>query len=44
MVVPRNLSGRQRERLAVLSDSLTPENLEEQADESRRSKVKRALR
>ena len=44
VVVPRKLSGRQRELLQELRDSLTPENLEEQADESLLSKVKRALR
>ena len=44
VVVPRKLSGRQRELLEELRDSLTPENLEEHADESLLSKVKRALR
>jgi molecular chaperone DnaJ len=44
VVVPRKLSGRQRELLEELRDSLTQENLEEQADESLLSKVKRALR
>jgi molecular chaperone DnaJ len=44
VVVPRNLSPRQRELLDELGASLTPENLEEQADESLLSKVRRALR
>ena len=44
VVVPRKLSGRQRELLEELRDSLTPDNLEEPADESLLSKVKRALR
>jgi molecular chaperone DnaJ len=44
VVVPRNLSARQRELLEELRGSLTPENLEEQANESLLSKVKRALR
>jgi molecular chaperone DnaJ len=44
VVVPRKLSGRQRELLEELRESLTPENLAEQADESLLSKVKRALR
>src|ERR687898_162775 len=44
VVIPRKLSGRQRELLGELRDSLTAENLEEQADESLLSKVKRALR
>jgi molecular chaperone DnaJ len=44
VVIPRNLSDRQRDLLAELRDSLTTENLEEQADESLLSKVKRALR
>jgi len=44
VVVPRKLSGRQRELLEELRDSLTPANLEEPADESLLSKVKRALR
>ncbi len=44
VVIPRNLSGRQKELLEELRESLTPENLEERADESLLSKVKRALR
>jgi molecular chaperone DnaJ len=44
VVVPRNLSERQRELLAELRDSLTADNLEERADESLLSRVKRALR
>ena len=44
VVVPRNLSPRQSELLEELRESLTAENLEEQADESLLSKVRRALR
>ena len=44
VVIPRNLSPRQSELLEELRASLTPENLEEQADESLLAKVKRALR
>jgi DnaJ-class molecular chaperone len=44
VVIPRNLSPRQSELLEELRASLTPENLEEQRDESLLSKVKRALR
>jgi molecular chaperone DnaJ len=44
VVIPRRLSDRQRDLLEELRDSLTAENLEEQADESLLSKVKRALR
>jgi molecular chaperone DnaJ len=44
VVVPRKLSARQKELLEELRESLTPDNLEEQADESLLSKVKRALR
>jgi molecular chaperone DnaJ len=44
VVVPRNLTARQSELLAELRESLTPENLEEHADESLLSKVRRALR
>ena len=44
VVIPRNLTERQRELLEELRDSLTDENLEEQADESLLSKVRRALR
>ena len=44
VVIPRNLSPRQRELLDELRGSLTAENLEERADESLLSKVRRALR
>jgi molecular chaperone DnaJ len=44
VVIPRNLTSRQSELLQELRDSLTAENLAEQADESLLSKVKRALR
>ncbi len=44
VVIPRNLTSRQSELLEELRASLTAENLEEQADESLLSKVKRALR
>src|SRR5215216_7608644 len=44
VVIPRKLSSRQRELLEELRTSLTAENLEEQADESLLSKVRRALR
>ena len=44
VVVPRNLTARQAELLEELRASLTPRNLDEQADESLLSKVKRALR
>jgi molecular chaperone DnaJ len=44
VVVPRNLTARQSELLEELRASLTQENLEEQADESLLSKVRRALR
>jgi len=44
VVIPRNLSPRQTELLEELRASLTAENLEEQADESLLSKVRRALR
>jgi molecular chaperone DnaJ len=44
VVIPRNLTARQSELLEELRASLTPENLEEQADESLLAKVKRALR
>jgi molecular chaperone DnaJ len=43
VVVPRNLSERQRELLAELGDSLTDENLTEPGRESLFSKVKRAF-
>ena len=44
IVIPRNLTERQSELLEELRGSLTPENLEERADESLLAKVKRALR
>jgi molecular chaperone DnaJ len=44
VVIPRNLTDRQSELLEELRSSLTPENLDEQADESLLAKVKRALR
>jgi molecular chaperone DnaJ len=44
VVIPRNLTDRQSELLEELRASLTPENLDEQADESLLAKVKRALR
>ncbi len=44
VVIPRNLSSRQTELLEELRESLTAANLEEQADESLLSKVRRALR
>jgi molecular chaperone DnaJ len=44
VVIPRNLSPRQSELLEELRASLTAENLEERADESLLSKVRRALR
>jgi molecular chaperone DnaJ len=44
VVIPRNLTARQSELLEELHASLTPENLEEKADESLLSKVRRALR
>ena len=44
VVIPRNLSERQRELLAELRESLTEENLREIEDESMLSKVRRALR
>ena len=44
VVIPRNLSGRQRELLEELRGSLTEENLREAEDESILAKVKRALR
>jgi molecular chaperone DnaJ len=43
VVIPRNLSERQRELLEELRDSITEHNLEE-ADESLLSKVRRAFR
>ena len=44
VVIPRNLTARQSELLEELRGSLTAENLEERADESLLSKVRRALR
>ncbi len=44
VVVPRNLTERQKELLAELRDSVTEDNLREAAAESLFSKVKRALR
>jgi DnaJ-class molecular chaperone len=44
VVVPRNLSERQRELLEELDQSLTDANLAEPADESLFDKVKRAFR
>jgi molecular chaperone DnaJ len=44
VVIPRNLSARQRELLDELRGSLTEENLREAEDESILAKVKRALR
>jgi molecular chaperone DnaJ len=43
VVIPRNLSERQRELLAELSDSLTDENLAEPARDSLFAKVRRAF-
>ncbi len=44
VVVPRNLSARQRELLDELGGSLTEENLRDAADESLFTKVRRAFR
>jgi molecular chaperone DnaJ len=44
VVIPRNLTKRQSELLDELRASLTPDNMEEPAQESLLSKVKRALR
>jgi molecular chaperone DnaJ len=44
VMVPRNLSGRQRELLEELRESLTDENLREPAAESLVGKLKRAFR
>jgi molecular chaperone DnaJ len=44
VVIPRNLSARQRELLEELRGSITEENLREVEDESILAKVKRALR
>jgi len=44
VVVPRNLSGRQRELLEELGSSLTDENLAPPPDESLFNRVRRAFR
>jgi molecular chaperone DnaJ len=44
VVIPRNLSQRQRELLTELDDSLGDDNLREQADESIVGKLRRAFR
>ena len=44
VVIPRNLSQRQRELLTELDDSLSDDNLREQADESIVGKLRRAFR
>jgi molecular chaperone DnaJ len=44
VVVPRNLSDRQRELLTELHDSLGEDNLREPADESIVGKLRRAFR
>jgi molecular chaperone DnaJ len=44
VVVPRNLSGRQRDLLEELGGSLTDENLRPAAEESLFAKVRRAFR
>jgi molecular chaperone DnaJ len=44
VVIPRNLSARQRELLGELRETLTDENLREVEDESILAKVRRALR
>jgi len=44
VVIPRNLTSRQRELLAELRDSVTDANMGEGARESLLSKVRRALR
>jgi molecular chaperone DnaJ len=44
VVIPRNLTARQRELLDELRDSLTEDNLREQADESIVGKLRRAFR
>lgn len=44
VVIPRNLSDRQRQLLTELGDSVTEENLREATSESLFSKVRRALR
>jgi molecular chaperone DnaJ len=44
VVIPRNLTPRQRELLDELSSTITEHNLEEEPDESLLSKVRRAFR
>ena len=44
VVIPRNLSGRQRDLLEELGGSLTDENLRPAAEESLFAKVRRAFR
>ena len=44
VVIPRNLTERQRELLEELRDSVTDDNLREEADRSILSKLRRALR
>ena len=44
VVIPRNLTGRQRELLEELRESVTEDNLREEAGESILSKLRRALR
>ena len=44
VVIPRNLTDRQKELLGELRDSVTEDNLRDAASESLFSKVKRALR
>ena len=44
VVIPRNLTERQKELLGELRDSVTEDNLRDAASESLFSKVKRALR
>ena len=44
VVIPRNLTARQRQLLEELRDSVTDDNLHEEAGESILSKLKRALR
>jgi molecular chaperone DnaJ len=44
VVIPRNLTGRQKELLDELRDSLTEDNLREPADESIVGKLRRAFR
>ncbi len=44
VVIPRNLTGRQRDLLEELDESVTDDNLREEADQSILSKLRRALR